>query len=63
VTDVPQRRLRDSWGLIAVILLAVFFGASAIYRVAQHDWTSAVTQAAFGAILIGVLVYSRARFR
>ena len=63
VTDVAQRRLRDSWGLIGVIVLAVFFVASAVYRVAQQDWASAVAQAAFGAILIGVLVYSRTRPR
>jgi hypothetical protein len=63
VTDVAQRRLRDSWGLIGVIVLAVFFVASAVYRVAQQDWASAGTQAAFGAILLGVLVYSRTRSR
>ncbi len=63
MTDVMQRRLRDSWGTIGVVALAAYFVASSIYRATQSDWATAGTQGALGAFFLAVLVYSSVRNR
>ncbi len=63
MTDVTQRRLRDSWGLIGVIIIATFYLANSVYQAVQQDWAAAGMQAALGALFLGVLVFSLTRRR
>ncbi len=61
MTDVEQRRLRDSWGLIGVVLIATFYLGSALFRAMQQDWTAAATNGVIAVLVLGVLAFSLTR--